>query len=437
MEKADALDAGKVVENVGKVVIEEDKVAVFHKSKARFLNVFSGWLGWVFESWDLVVLALAIPLLMKAWNMTLAEAGLLSTATLGGMAVGAYSWGIVSDKWGRKKTLVFCLGAFGVLTMLCAFVSSWFQLMVLRVVTGFALGGEWAIGAALVSESFPTNQRAMANSIVGWGWPFGFFGALGVQWWLVPTYGWKVLFLSAVITVVGAIWIAIYAKESPVWLRQQEAKAKNAPAAVSAPAQEKIGWSVLFEAENVKATVLCALVMISHSIAYWGLYSWLPAFLNNELKMTIHKTVLYLVVLNGGGMLGYVACAYIADRFGRKWSVYFGGFGSGAAVLLWMTASTPAVAYTMAAFTGFFTFGYWGPLGAFMAEQFRTKVRGTWLSFAYGTGRIFAAISPFILGTFAQAYSLRTALMVLSVFFTFISIATFFMKETKGEGLKD
>ncbi len=105
--------------------------------------------------------------------------------------------------------------------------------------------------------------------------------------------------------------------------------------------------------------------------------------------------------------------------------------------MLWMTASTPAVAYTMAAFTGFFTFGYWGPLGAFMAEQFRTKVRGTGLSFAYGTGRIFAAISPFILGTFAQAYSLRTALAVLSVFFTFISIATFFMKETKGEGLKD
>ena len=66
MEKADALDAGKVIENASKIVIEEDRVAAFHKSKSKFLNVFSGWLGWVFESWDLVVLALAIPLLMKA-----------------------------------------------------------------------------------------------------------------------------------------------------------------------------------------------------------------------------------------------------------------------------------------------------------------------------------------------------------------------------------
>jgi len=226
------LDAGKVVENVGKVVIEEDRVAVFHKSKARFLNVFSGWLGWVFESWDLVVLALAIPLLMKAWNMTLAEAGLLSTATLGGMAVGAYSWGIVSDKWGRKKTLVFCLGAFGVLTMLCAFVSSWFQLMVLRVVTGFALGGEWAIGAALVSESF-REPRACELIVAG----DGFVLRRACVQWSCPTYGWN-LFLSA-LTPWWCIWIASYAKESPGLVNSRE-PGKMRPCA-SAPAKEKIG----------------------------------------------------------------------------------------------------------------------------------------------------------------------------------------------------
>ena len=177
--------------------------------------------------------------------------------------------------------------------------------------------------------------------------------------------------------------------------------------------------------------------MIFHSIAYWGVGSWLPAYLSKELGLGIQKSVFYLVIYNVGGLIGYGVCGYIADKWGRKYASYVGGIGSAAAILLWMNASSPTMAYIMGAFSGFFNYGYFGTLAAFLAEQFSTKIRGSALAFTYGSGRAFAGLSPFFLGSIAQATSLRVALMVTACFYALMAGTVYFLKETKGLALKD
>ena len=177
--------------------------------KGKWKALASAYLGWLFDCWDLMVLSLAVPLLIDAFHLSLSEAGLLSSATLVGAALGAYAWGPISDKFGRKRALASCLIAFGVLTVFSIFAQTYNHLLLLRIFTGFALGGEWALGATMVSEFFEAEHRGKVNSLVQSAWPLGFFCVLGIQYYFVPTYGWRALFVSGVVTVVGGLWIAI------------------------------------------------------------------------------------------------------------------------------------------------------------------------------------------------------------------------------------
>lgn len=404
-------------------------------STGQIRALIGGYLGWMFDAFDFMVLALAIPFIIKEWSLPLDKAGLVSTATLFGAAFGAYIWGPISDKYGRKKVLAWCLFLFGLFTIICAFTNSFAQLLACRLISGLALGGEWVVGAALVAEYFPPENRARATSLIQSSWPIGYFLVLGIQYWLVPIYGWRVLFGAGALTFLGALYIAIFVHESPAWLKSQENVRKNAASVSAKP--EATGLAYIFNRENRKNTILSSALCITVLIAYWGGGSWIPAYLANTRGFTMVKAIGYLFIYNFGGLLGYVFYGYISDKVGRKWNFYVGGFGSAIFVILFMTASTPFMVYSMGAIFGFLSLGYFGPMGAFLAEQFPTRARGLGISVCYASGRLCAAASPFLLGKLAMAYSLQIAIMWLSVFYALNGVIVYFMKETKGTQIVD
>lgn len=330
--------------------------------------------------------------------------------------------------------MAWCLFLFGIFTVLCAFTNSFGTLLAFRLLSGLALGGEWVVGAAMIAEYFPAESRAKATSLIQSSWPIGYFLVLGVQYWLVPIYGWRVLFLSGGLTVFGALYIALFVKESPAWLHSQETLKQMAAAnaEVTNAGVTESGLGYLFNKENIKGTVLASILCIFVLVAYWGGGSWIPAYLVNEKHFSLATSVSYLVTYNLGGLLGYVFYGYISDKFGRRWNFWIGGYGSAISVILFMTASTPFMVYSMAAIFGFFCLGYFGPMGTFLAEQFPTRVRGLGISVCYASGRLCAAAAPFVLGKIAMIYSLKVAIMLLAVVYAGGAIVTHFMKETKG-----
>lgn len=387
-------------------------------------------LGYTFDALDFMVLALAIPLLVKGWGISLASAGLISTATIFGAALSGYLWGPLADKYGRKKTLILCLAWFGFFTAFCGLATNYVQLAVLRFIAGIGLGGEWVIGAALITEFFPPEQRARATSAVQSGWPIGYAIALGVNAYIVPSHGWQWLFYSGILALVAAVYIGIFVPESPAWLKSQLNK-KQGVGAVSNTVVKVESWTELLKGANFKTTFLAFGLCASCLVSYWGAGSWIPSYLSTERGLDIKAMSGYLMILNVGGFIGYYAYGFLADKLGRRVNFIFGSLASAVVMLIWINLSSPSAILWMAGIFGFITYGYWGPLAAFVSEQFPTQFRGIGTSIAYASGRMMSALAPFLMGGIAAKYSLGMALGCVAVIYALGALFSYFMKETK------
>ncbi|GBF33721.1 transporter [Desulfocucumis palustris] len=405
-----------------------------HKNKYKAL--IGAVLGYIFDAQDFMVLALVIPLLVKTWGISLASAGLISTATIFGAALSGYLWGPMIDKFGRKRMLILCLVWFGVFTFFCGFATDYMQLIILRFIAGIGLGGEWVIGAALISEFFPPEQRARATSAVQSGWPLGYALALGVNAYLVPTYGWQVLFFSGILSLIAAVYIAVLVPESPAWLKAKINKTEGKES-VSKTDVKAATWTDLFKGANLKTTLLAFGLCASCLVSYWGAGSWIPAYLSAERGLNVKNMSGYLMILNVGGFIGYYFYGFLADKLGRRANFIFGSLASAAVMLIWINLSSPTAILWMAGVFGFITYGYWGPLAAFVSEQFPTGVRGIGTAFAYASGRMMSALAPFLMGGIASKYSLGLALGLVSVIYAVGAIFGYFMKETRDTIIVD
>ncbi|MDR1617130.1 MAG: MFS transporter [Syntrophomonadaceae bacterium] len=403
-------------------------------SKYKWKALIGAIMGYLFDALDFMVLALAIPLLVQLWDISLASAGLISTATIFGAALGGYAWGPLSDKFGRKKTMMVCLAWFGIFTFLCGLATGYSQLLIFRFIAGLGLGGEWVIGAAFITEYFPPEQRARATSSVQSAWPLGYAVALGVNAYIVPLYpletGWKWLFYTGILAFLAVFYIAAFVPESPAWLQSQKNKAEGKES-ISKTVTDAATWTDLFKKGNLKPTLLAFGICASCLVSYWGAGTWVPSYLSVERGLNVRAMSGYLMVLNACGFVGYYAYGYLADKVGRRANFILGSLGSAIVILVWINVSSPSLALVMAGIFGFVTYGYWGPLAAFTAEQFPTAVRGVGAGFAYASGRMMAALAPFVMGGIATSISLGFALGLIGIIYALGAVIAYFMKETK------
>ena len=385
-------------------------------------------LGFMFDAIDFMVLAVAIPLLMQDWGLSLVSAGLLGTSTVLGAAFGAYIWGPLSDRFGRKYIIALCIGFFSIMSFICGLAQNWEQLMAMRFIAGLALGGEWVVGATLVAEFFPPRQRARAGMAIHMSWPVGYAIVVGVNYLFAPLYGWRVLFFFGTSGLIATIYFLIFIPESPVWLKSKE-NLRLGVQSVSTNIAQAAKWTDIFKGANLKVTILSASLCICILISYWGTSAWIPAFLSYERGLDIKSFTGFLLSQQVANVIGYPIFGWIGDKLGRRPNFIIGGIASGIAVILFTLAPTPGLIFVSGVFL-YLVGGFWGSLPGTISEQFSTAIRGFGTSFCYATGRLAAALAPFLIGGLGTKFSLAFALGLMAVFYFGIAFFAYFMKES-------
>ena len=387
------------------------------------------------DAMDVLLYTFALTTIQKEFQFDSATAGLLASVTLLASAIGGILFGIIADYIGRTKALIATILIYSFCSAGTATAQNLLQLILWRSLLGLGMGGEWSSGSVLVSETWPAEHRGKAIGIMQSGWALGYILAALVSAFVLPRFGWRVLFLVGVLPALLTIWIRRRVPEPAVWNVAQASSVQ-----LSQFFKEKL--NAIFQPALLRRTLIATLLTSFVLFAYWGLFTWLPGFLSKPLVqggagMSIVKTSGWIIPMQIGAFCGYLSFGFISDRFGRKPTFIFYLLTAAVLVPIYgQMARSDSVLLLLGPFIGFFGSGYFSLFGAMLAELFPTSIRATGQGFAYNAGRAFSALAPFTIGQLADLYGIGSALALTSAFFLIGAMMILLLPETRGVTLK-
>ncbi len=385
-------------------------------------------LGWMLDSFDVMLYSLVLASLIQdpTLQLSTAVAGQLGALTLLSAAAGGVVFGVLADRIGRKQALMAAVLIYSVFTAACGLVQNVAQLAVCRILLGFGMGGEWATGVALVSETFPAKHRGKALAFVQSSWAIGYGLAALVNLLVMPVWGWRGVFFVGVLPALFTMWIRRKVEEPELWRRTPDA------------ARGRI--SELFTPARARVTVFIILMNACCLFGWWGLNLWVPAYLNlpperGGVGLTSAAMSWFVIAMQVGMWFGYVSFGYIADAIGRKRT--YVGFVLMASLLLPLYGylREPLYLLLLGPFVAFFGTGYYSGFGAVIAELYPTSIRATAAGVGYNVGRIASAAAPFVVGSLAGTQGFGVAFAIAGAAFFFAALAWVGIPDTANREL--
>jgi len=380
------------------------------------------------DSFDVMLYSLVLAALMKDLGLDKATAGVLGSITLIAAAAGGLTFGAIADRFGRTRALMGSMLMYAVFTGACGLAQNVMQLAAFRILLGFGMGGEWAAGASLVSETWPAEHRGKALGLMQSSWAIGYALAAIVTGIVLPVAGWRAVFLIGFLPALLTLWIRRHVEEPAVW--------KSTPRKSTLAA-----FGELFRKDLRRSTIAITLMNSCTLFAWWGFNLWVPAYLSLPVTdggMGYSSTVMsgLMVAMQCGMWVGYVTFGFVSDAIGRK-RTYI-GYLIGAAVLLFLysTARTPMVLLALGPLVAFFGTGYYTGFGTVTSEIYPTRIRATGQGFTYNVGRIASAAAPFTVGSLAQNSGFANAFGLLAAVFLLAATFWFWIPETRGRQLE-
>jgi MFS family permease len=386
-------------------------------------------LGWMLDSFDVNLYALVLASVMADLSLSKPTAGVIGSLTLVAAAGGGVLFGVLADRHGRTRALVGSILIYSVFTGLCGLAQSAWHLMVFRALLGVGMGGEWASGAALVSETWPAEHRGKALGVVQSSWAVGYAAAALMAQVVLPVWGWRAVFFAGILPALATAWVRTGVEEPEIW--------RNRHAAASAAPRARV--RDVFSAPVRRLTILVTLMNACTLFAYWGFTQWVPAYLElppgqGGRGLAGYKTVL-LVAMNVGMWFGYVSFGFLSDRVGRKRTYVAYLLAAAAFVGAYASAGHPAALLVLGPLAGFFGAGYFSGFGAVTAEIYPTSIRATAQGFTYNLGRVVSAAAPWTVGALAQTRGFTAAFSTAVVAFLMASVFWIWIPDTGGRRL--
>jgi MFS family permease len=289
--------------------VDESRPAAGSEGPQRFpvRTWLISFLGWTFDFYDLVLFSFVLIPIGRDLHLTEGEEAVLLGVALGASGLGGILFGYLSDRFGRKRVMTWTIGLYSLGTALSAFATGPGTLLLFRLVTGLGVGGEWAVGHALLAESSPSHMRGRAAAYLQAGEPVGVGLAAVVGLLVTPLIGWRGVFFVSSASAAIAFVARRHLPESGLW------DAQRAPALSAAAALRTI-WRQRLALPMAKAWLLGTLKLGT----YWTCYIWMPKFLQQQLGQPIGRSALWILTAQLGQLLGMIGFGQIADRWGRR-----------------------------------------------------------------------------------------------------------------------
>jgi MFS family permease len=338
-------------------------------------------------------------------------------------AAGGLIFGVVADRLGRTRALMTTILIFSLASLGAATSQTVLQLLMWRAILGIGMGGEWASGAVLVSETWPAAHRNKAASIMQSGWALGYILAAIMAGFFIDVLelgneAWRWLFAFGALPALFTLWVRRKVREPAVWTERRAEGASSVKP-----------FRVIFGPLYRRRTVLVVLLNSAVQFAYYGVFFWLPGFLARPVEqggagMGVVGSVAWIIPLQIGAYLGYLSFGFIADRLGRHRTFIL--FMVTAAILVpvyGQMARSPGILMLLGPVLGFAGHGYFSMFGSFIAELFPTAVRATGQGTSYNLGRLAGALGPYTIGFLATLPGIGIGLAMASTSALFLTAA--------------
>ena len=388
-------------------VIDKAKISPFH-----WRILFWCTLIIIFDGYDLVIYGVVLPILMQQWQLDPVTAGALGSTALFGMMIGAMLLGTLSDRFGRKKMIVLCIVLFSGFTALNGFAQTPLQFGVMRFIAGLGIGGVMPNVVALMSEYSPRRIRSTLVAVMFSGYAIGGMLSAVLGIWIVPQFGWQVMFYLAVIPLLLLPLIWTQLPDSVAFLVRQGKIAEarkvlaaltgkplpdDAELAVHQPQKTEQSLAALFSNNRALSTLMFFQAFFMCLLMVYGLGSWLPKLMTMA-GYGFGSSLMFLLFLNIGGIIGAIGGGWLSDRFHPRPVLML--FFTLAAVSLALLGfkSHVAVLYFLVTVAGATTIGSQILLYAYVAQFYPTAIRSTALGWSSGVGRIGAILGPVLGG---------------------------------------
>ena len=372
----------------------------------------------IFDGYDLFIYGVVLPVLMAEWGLTPVQAGALGSYALFGMMFGAFIFGPLADRIGRKKGIAICFVLFSLATFLNGFAKTPTEFGIYRFIAGLGCGGLMPNAVALMNEYAPKRARSTLVALMFSGYSLGGMLSAGLGIYMLPRFGWQAMFFAAAVPLLLLPLILWKLPESVGFLVRQGKDKEARDMLVRVNPDVKIGADVQLVATDAKGagvpmldlvkdgraagTIMIWLAFFCCLLMVYALGSWLPKLMAGA-GYSLGSSLSFLLALNFGGMAGAIAGGWLGDRFSLpKVVLAFFAVGTAAIALLGFNSPMP-VLYLLIFIAGATTIGTQILLYANTAQFYPLAMRSTGLGWASGVGRTGAIVGPLLGGSLLAA----------------------------------
>jgi SHS family lactate transporter-like MFS transporter len=388
------------------------------------------FLGWALDAFDFFLLTFVIVPMAGDFHTSIAELSYAITLTLAMRPVGAFIFGLLGDRFGRRVPLMIDVIFYSLMELLTAFSPNYTWLLIFRALYGIGMGGEWGLGASLAMETLPTAARGLFSGILQQGYAFGYLLAAIVYWIVFPFFGWRGLFVAGALPAFLVLYIRARVPESPVWLRRQRETSNfwNDLAVVL-----KRHWGLF---------LYVILLMTAFNAMSHGTQDMYQTFLGEQRHYGVAQKAATGIIYAVGAICGGTVVGHLSQKWGRRRSIILTAIFGIILIPLWVFPPGFALLVIGGFAMQFMVQGAWGIVPVHLNELSPGAVRGTFPGVAYQLGNLFAANTAVVEARLADHfrdasghpdYAKALALFTLAIFLVLILLAAIGREERGKE----
>jgi SHS family lactate transporter-like MFS transporter len=368
--------------------------------------LLASFLGWTLDAFDFFILVMVLDAVATTFGRTRPEIALTLTASLAMRPVGAFLFGIMADRYGRRLPLMLDLIFYSIMEVLSGLAPNYTTFLILRLLFGIGMGGEWGVGASLAMEAVVPKWRGVLSGLLQEGYALGYLLAAIAYFTVFPHFGWRVMFFIGGLPALLSLFVIARVQESDAWRDHKMTEWGSYRRAISA------NWRLLL----YLALLMTMMNLISH-----GTQDMYPTFLQQQRHFSPQQTASITIISMIGAIAGGILFGLLSDRSGRRRAMATAALCGVLLVPLWVFAPSTPLIVAGAFLMQFMVQGAWGVIPAHINELSPGPLRGFFPGFAYQIGVLVASSVTYIEALLGEHFTYAQAMSILAASMLFIA----------------